>query len=810
MLSVFNKVTGAAMPVTPPRSFGLKLSFLIALITALVIIACDNGTTTTPDTTAPAEVGGLNATPGNKQVYLSWTDPADSDFAKVVITYTNGTAQSVDVAMGTEFAIISGLTNGTAYTFTVKTVNTSGNSSAGTPVTATLPHREVSSLIATAGNKEVVLTWTDPTSSDFENVVISFTPTATDVTQPVTVAKGIKTATISGLTNDTEYTFTVKAVDTSGNTSAGTPITATPAQGEVSDLIAVPGSPGEVVLTWTDPTDSDFANVVITYTNGTAQSVEVAKGTETATITGLTGGTEYPFTVKTVNTSGNSSAGTTITATTVTVEVSSLIATAGNNEVVLTWTDPTDSGFSKAVITYTNGTAQSVEVAKGTETATITGLTGGTEYTFTVKTVNTSGNSSAGTTATATPYTTYSVTTDGVSYNTTTTKIDFVFDEAVSGLTAGDITIGGTPGAATPGSLSGSGTNWSLTLTVSKAGAATVAINKVGIESGAKNIRLHTTIAAAADNGTAASPSIAAKFGIDVTPATNSAATVTEVFTALHAYLATSPTVTGSGTSLKLGDIALGNYIDLPSLNVAGYPNDDYDLAYTPNPGRYGKITATDAALSGDHGRLLRLIVVGINSFNAQGSYVGAPNASEAPRHLVFQFQNVPGTHRMNNTSPFVGGYAGSEMRQYLVPVAGKAGSGKFLTGLTAAGVPEDVLWAPSREVWTGFLSSGGSPSTTVDTIADKLFLPTEWEMLGSRSYSHATYETTANQGRFEYYAIANSTRKYGSGDTQLAYWEASPHGTNSQYFCNVTATGTLGYNMPDMAVGCVPAFCVK
>ncbi|GHU06736.1 hypothetical protein FACS1894151_00020 [Spirochaetia bacterium] len=114
----------------------LWIGFTVVLAAVLFTLAgCPQSTS--PDTTAPAEVSALNAAAGNAQVVLTWTDPADSDFTKVIITYTNGTAQSVNVTKGTQTAAITGLSNGTAYTFTVKTVDTTGNTSAGTTKTAT-------------------------------------------------------------------------------------------------------------------------------------------------------------------------------------------------------------------------------------------------------------------------------------------------------------------------------------------------------------------------------------------------------------------------------------------------------------------------------------------------------------------------------------------------------------------------------------------------------------------------------------------------------------------------------------------------
>ncbi|GHV32611.1 hypothetical protein AGMMS4952_23280 [Spirochaetia bacterium] len=143
-----------------------------------------------------------------------------------------------------------------------------------------------------------------------------------------------------------------------------------------------------------------------------------------------------------------------------------------------------------------------------------------------------------------------------------------------------------------------------------------------------------------------------------------------------------------------------------------------------------GSGTITDAAITGgtDRGNLLRLIVVGKNSFK---SGTAAANNPSAPNHVVFQFQNIPVTHGMNPTNSNAGGYKDSEMRVYL--------TNDFLPGLKAAGVPESVLWAPSRRVWNGFLSSesgSSSTNTVVDTIADELWLPTEYEMLGTRNTS--------------------------------------------------------------------------
>jgi hypothetical protein len=85
----------------------------------------------------------------------------------------------------------------------------------------------------------------------------------------------------------------------------------------------------------------------------------------------------------------------------------------------------------------------------------------------------------------------YTITADGTSGATTSTKIDFVFNAAVEGLTAEQITLTNGTGIVTKGDLTGSGANWSLEISVDSAGDITVAINKTGIANGAKTLTVH-------------------------------------------------------------------------------------------------------------------------------------------------------------------------------------------------------------------------------------------------------------------------------------------------------------------------------
>ena len=68
------------------------------------------------------------------------------------------------------------------------------------------------------------------------------------------------------------------------------------------------------------------------------------------------------------------------------------------------------------------------------------------------------------------PDITYTAAADGENNTADSTKITFTFNEAVTGLSEGDITLTNNGGAVTKGALSGEVQTWTLGITVQKAG----------------------------------------------------------------------------------------------------------------------------------------------------------------------------------------------------------------------------------------------------------------------------------------------------------------------------------------------------
>jgi hypothetical protein len=194
---------------------------------------------------------------------------------------------------------------------------------------------------------------------------------------------------------------------------------------------------------------------------------------------------------------------------------------------------------------------------------------------------------------------------------------------------------------------------------------------------------------------------------LGITTPGNSIAVATEVFNALHEYIAA-----GHLSDANEKDIGPGDYVDLYRLRVsdtvaAGYNGGTIDLMNTVAP--------NDSAT-------LRMAVVGVNSYKG----LDGNGDTVADDHLVLQFQNVVATRRSNDwgedwenweTKPT--GYAESEIRKYLSPAADFENSGCFYNGLVAAGIPVAVFYSPRRVV------SGG---TGIEVIEDPVW-PTAGDM---------------------------------------------------------------------------------
>lgn len=396
-------------------------------------------TFTTLDTTAPviSNVQAINVTGTTATITWDTDEDADSLVEYDIVTgppYAN--SESSAVLTNAHSIDLTGLTPNTVYRFRVTSEDASSNTSTSVElsfqtldtVAPVISNIQVTNITTTSAT----VTWTtDELADSLVNYGLTASYGSSESEAPLVANHSVD---LSLLTPGTEYHFQVVSEDAAANSASSSDQTFstladTTPPANVSSLNAVPGD-SQVILTWANPLDADFAGVMIRRST-TAPPATPTAGTlvfdgagTTHTDLGLTNGTEYFYTAFAYDSSGNFASGATDSATPADAvapgPVTSLSVVPGDTQNQLSWTNPVDGDFlqvqiQRSTIAFPADPTSGTTVFTGSGTNYLdTGLTNGTTYFYTVFAQDTSSNYSSGAQGSGTPFAPGPVCGDGL------------------------------------------------------------------------------------------------------------------------------------------------------------------------------------------------------------------------------------------------------------------------------------------------------------------------------------------------------------------------------------------------------------
>jgi hypothetical protein len=245
-------------------------------------------------------------------------------------------------------------------------------------------------VTAAALSHSALVSWTAPTSNGGKTITgYAVTSSPDDKTCTTT---GALSCTVSGLTNGQAYTFTVTATNSVGTgvpSTASDPVTPVGVPDKPTGVTATAGA-GSALVSWTAPVDTGGSAITgYTATSSPGGKTCATSGTS-CTVSGLTNGQAYTFTVTATNGLGTGAASTAsapVTPTDVPDKPTSVHAVARDSAANVLWVAPYNNGSAITDYTVTSSPEDKTCTTSATS-CTVTGLTNGQPYTFTVIATN--------------------------------------------------------------------------------------------------------------------------------------------------------------------------------------------------------------------------------------------------------------------------------------------------------------------------------------------------------------------------------------------------------------------------------------
>lgn len=713
----------------------------------------------------PAPSSLLASASSASQIDLSWSSGGGSTH-QFQIAYQTGATAPATCSAGTVITAatqgsatgraITGLTEGTQYSFRVCATNVPGTLSSGVTASATTPAApapDPNSFIASAASSSAIdLSWISGGGSTQSFTLVYQTgataPASCSVgTQVTGIASSATSYTVSSLTGGTTYSFRLCGVTAGGSQSAGVTASATTPFAlppNPSNLVASAVSSTSLLVSWTSGGGST-TGFTLAYQTGATAPANCSSGTVVSSLassassyalTGLATGTQYSMRLCAFNAGAVSSSGVTATGTTIALPPNPTVfaATAASaSQIDLSWTSGGGSTASFTVAYQTGATAPAscsagtVVSSISSSPRSITGLAAATQYSFRLCALNSVADISSGVTGTAT--TNAAAAPDPTGFTATasgTSQINLGWTSG-GGATA-SFTVAYQTGATAPA-------NCSTGTLISNIASSASSQSVTGLASSTQysfrlcalnsNSAASSGVTASATTGAAASVAVSINFGTNqtvITPSSGSASTTTaqttmSALTALAA-VGSNPistlTLSGNGTfnldSLPAGGITNLTINSGSTLTAPAFAFYKDNASASPNAGTTPtwdvfSLSPSPATPPHGNGRLI-LSLTGTLTVNSGGSInmdgKGYPGGGYGPGQLSAAW----GYSAMSD---------GFSHRGYGAGGAGKYPAGGASYGTLGNGTSGSATYG-ANDFWTKlYLGSGGSGNSIYD-----------------------------------------------------------------------------------------------
>lgn len=372
-------------------------------------------TTSTTPRTVPGVPESVVAASNSASADIRWTAPTivggapiTGYVASAFTSSTGTTPVSTCSTSGATTCSIASLANSTEYFVEVTAINAAGTGAASTPRTVVIPlARPAAPTLNSLSVGDSTISAAFSAGSTGDRAINAY-QYSTDAGSTWTTASGTSSPIlITDLDNGTTFTVVLRAVSTAGvgaisNAKQATPFTY-PSAPDPATIVAN-GGDRKITVSWAAANLNGGALLNYTATafsglNSGSTSATCTTTSLSCVITGLQNGTTYYVSLQTQNTSAmysvRSAPRVPATPSLQPGAATTVTATAGDATAAVSWNAPTSTGAS-AITAYAvwcseNGGAYSKCASSTTASAEITGLTNGSDYTFTVSTTNSDG-----------------------------------------------------------------------------------------------------------------------------------------------------------------------------------------------------------------------------------------------------------------------------------------------------------------------------------------------------------------------------------------------------------------------------------